>query len=367
MKARIVPMILAMALWAMPAAAQTDRVVALVVSVGGGAQRADDMQTQLQLMGAETLRAHDPNNAQLRSILMRFAREASNARATFIYLDVPAVNFEGRPFILPKGATLKRPTDLFTQAIPIQAFSRSAVQAEQGGAVVITIVPQDRLLDGLSNVTNAPEAVLGASPVLISTPETFAPVLAAMEKSSEKSEVEIGTLLSDMLVKDGISISDLPRNRIFLRLPPKAEPEPVALPAPVSQTTNATESSGTSGSLNTSSVSPDSDNPKQDGLSADTANQSEQPQASGLSLTAETTAPAASDETLEELELLEQTLSRAAKRTVQRALRNQQLYKGLVDGIFGPQTREAIEAFQKSRSEKQTGILTRRQLLDLSS
>ncbi|WP_319567756.1 peptidoglycan-binding domain-containing protein [Cohaesibacter marisflavi] len=358
MKARIVPMILAMAIWAMPAAAQTDRVVALVVSVGGGAQRADDMQTQLQLMGAETLRAHDPNNAQLRSILMRFAREASSARATFIYLDVPAVNFEGRPFILPKGATLKRPTDLFTQAIPIQAFSRSAVQAEQGGAVVITIVPQDRLLDGLSNVTNAPEAVLGASPVLISTPETFAPVLAAMEKSSEKSEVEIGTLLSDMLVKDGISISDLPRNRIFLRLPPKAEPEPVALPVPVSEAIDAPDSSDAQ----------DTGGPKQDSALIAPSDPASQFQTSDSALTNKPAAPAASaEESLEELELLEQTLSRAAKRTVQRALRNQQLYKGLVDGIFGPQTREAIEAFQKSRSEKQTGILTRRQLLDLSS
>ena len=340
MKARIVTTILAIALWAMPAAAQPDRVVALVISVGAGVQRADDMQTQLQLMGAETLRAHDPNNAQLRSILMRFAHEAASARATFIYLDVPAVKFEGRPFILPRGAKLNRPTDLFTQAIPIQAFSRSAAQAEQGGAVVITIVPQKTLLEGLGNVEKAPEAVPGASPIVVSKETAFGTILAAMEESAAGDEVEIGTLLRNMMNDDRITISELPRNLIFLRLPAKTGvTAQTDLPLEVSPEPK----SGQSGQAKLNSPI-EADNIANDPVPA-----------------------ASSGETLEALELLEQTLSTEVKQTVQSKLREQQLYEGLVDGIFGPQTRNAIKAFQKSRSEDQTGILTRRQLLELSS
>ena len=340
MKARIVTTILAIALWAMPAAAQTDRVVALVISVGAGGQRADDIQTQLQLMGAETLRAHDPNNAQLRSILMRFAHEAASARATFIYLDVPAVNFEGRPFILPRGAKLNRPTDLFTQAIPIQAFSRSAAQAEQGGAVVITIVPQEALLEGLSNVEKAPEAVPGASPIVVSKETAFGTILTAMQESAAGDEVEIGTLLRNMMNDDRITISDLPRNLIFLRLPAKTE--------------------GTAQTDLSLEISPE---PK-----SEQSGQAELKSPIEADNIAHDPVPAASSgETLQKLERLEQTLSTEVKQTVQSKLREQQFYEGLVDGIFGPQTRNAIKAFQKSRSEDQTGILTRRQLQELSS
>nr|WP_321483161.1 peptidoglycan-binding domain-containing protein [uncultured Cohaesibacter sp.] len=340
MKARIVTTILAIALWAMPAAAQTDRVVALVISVGAGGQRADDIQMQLQLMGAETLRAHDPNNAQLRSILMRFAHEAASARATFIYLDVPAVNFEGRPFILPRGAKLNRPTDLFTQAIPIQAFSRSAAQAEQGGAVVITIVPQEDLLKGLGNVEKAPEAVPGASLIVVSKEAAFGTILSAMQESAAGDEVEIGTLLRNMMNDDRITISDLPRNLIFLRLPAKTEgTAQTDLPLEISPEPKSEQS----GQAKLKSP-----------LEADNIANDPVPAAS-------------SGETLVELELLEQTLSLEVKQRVQSKLREQQFYEGLVDGIFGPQTRDAIKAFQKSCSEDQTGILTRRQLLELSS
>lgn len=359
MKARIVTTILAMLaktrqvqrlllvmvqatlLGIMPAAAQSDRVVALVISVGDGVQRSDAIQAQLQLMGAETLRANEPSNAQLRSILMRFAREAANARATFVYLDVPAVSFEGRAFILPSKARLNRPTDLFTQAIPIQAFSRSAAQSEQGGAVALTVAPGPQpLLEGLSTVLRAPEAVPGASPVLVSGGDAFASILATFERAANSDEIEIGDMLRRMSVFDTVSVSDFPRNRIFLREPPqpRVEAEAVALPDEV--------------------VEPASDPAAENDGQESAGASGEEPSAAATSKPTES---------LEELELLEQSLSRAAKRKIQSELRQLDLYKGLVDGIFGPQTRDAITAFQTERSENATGLLTRRQLLDLSS
>ena len=280
-------------------------------------------------MGAETLRAHDPNNAQLRSILMRFAHEAASARATFIYLDVPAVNFEGRPFILPRGAKLNRPTDLFTQAIPIQAFSRSAAQAEQGGAVVITIVPQEALLEGLSNVEKAPEAVPGASPIVVSKETAFGTILAAMQESATGDEVEIGTLLRNMMNDDRITISDLPRNLIFLRLPAKTE--------------------GTAQTDLPLEISPE---PK-----SEQSGQAELKSPIEADNIANDPVPAASSgETLQKLETSgTDPILRGQAKGSEQATGNSNSTRDWSTVSLDHRPRDAIKAFQKSRSEDQTG------------
>jgi len=302
---------------AQPAAAQSDRVVALVVSVGQGAARADAIQAQLQVMGAETLRSANPNNAELRSMLQRFAAESANSRATIVYLDMPAVVFEGREFVLPDSAYLNRSTDLFTQAVPLLAFARTAAQAEQGGAVVMTVsAPPEGLPDGLIPVESAPDPVPGSSPILVANYSNSDPIVQVVAAAGRDEVIEIGGMFRRMLAGEGVTVSELPASPIYLRSP--AGPDGAT-------TLFAGRSSG---------VQPgDTDGP----------------------------------ETLVELAILEQSLSRSAKRALQRSLRDLGHYKGLVDGIFGPQTRDAITAFQATRSEEPTGLLTRRQLLDLSA
>ncbi|WP_339948173.1 peptidoglycan-binding domain-containing protein [uncultured Albimonas sp.] len=300
------------ALCALPALAQSDRVVALVVSVGEGGARADAIQAQLQVIGAETLRAADPNNAELRSILKRFTGEAADSRAAFVYLDAPAVTFEGREFVTPAGAALNRATDLFTQAIPLQAFARAAAQAEQGGAVVAAIgrAPAD-LPAGLSPLETAPEPAAGSSPVLVAPYGRSDAVVQVIAAVTRDEVIEVGAMLRRMQAGEGVSLSASPATPIYLRSP-AVEETPVA-----------------------------------------------------LQIAAPEAGADAPPETLEELELLEQSLSRAAKRAIQRELRDAGHYLGLVDGIFGPQTRGAISAFQEARTDEATGVLTRRQMLDL--
>lgn len=322
MIARILFLTIGLTLSALPAAAQSDRVVALVVSVGEGAARADAVQAHLQAIGAETLRSADPNNAELRSMLRRFADESADSRATFVYLDMPAVAFEGREYVLPEsadlptyGGGLSRPTDLFTRAVPLLAFARTAAQAEQGGAVIITVSDApDGLPDGLTQVVGAPDPVPGASPILVVANANSDPIMQVLAAAGRDEVVEIGATFRRMVVHDGVSMSELPNSPIFLKSPPEPDIEltPVIAPLP--------------------DVQPEE---------------------------------AETPETLEELTILEQSLSRSAKRAIQRTLRDLGHYKGLVDGIFGPQTREAITALQTSRSEVPTGVLTRRQLLDL--
>ena len=315
MKARILFSIVGLVLSVLPAAAQSDRVVALVVSVGQGAARADAIQAQLQVMGAETLRSAGPNNAELRSMLQRFTAESANARATFVYLDMPAVAFEGREFVLPDGAGLNRSTDLFTQAIPLLAFARAAAQAEQGGAVVITVsASPNGLPEGLTPMERAPDPVPGSGAILAAQYSNSDPIVQVIAAAGREETVEIGAMFRRMLAGQDVTVSALPASPIYLRSP--AQPEEAADPL--------------AGQV--ADVGPDdADRP----------------------------------ETLAELALLEQSLSRSAKRAIQRSLRDLGHYKGLVDGIFGPQTRGAITAFQETRSEESTGVLTRRQLLDL--
>lgn len=316
MAVRILTMALVLCLGAVTAQAQADRLVALVVSGDAGTDRANAVQGELQTLGAETLRAISPNNAQLRSILKRFAREAADARATFVYLDVPVVRFDNRAYVLPTDASVALGTDLFTQGIPIQAFARSSAQAEQGGAVVTTRAARpDGIPTELTDIDVAPEAVPGSSPILLMTPAGFDTGLAALAAAATSEEVELGALLQAMMADDA-SISALPSRPAYLKQPAQpATAAPTATPVLPGATDTATDEA----------------------------------------------------ESLEELTFLEKSLSRSAKRAVQRQLRSLGHYRGLVDGIFGPQTRTAISAYQSERSEAATGVLSRRQLLDLSS
>ncbi len=318
MLARVILLICGFCLWGLSAVAQSDRVVALVVAGDDGMNRADAVQAQLQTMGAETLRAQSANSTQLRSLLKRFAREAADSRATLVYIDLPIVTFEGRAFVLPTGSGLTKATDLFTRSIPLQAFARSSAQAAQGGSVVATVAAiRDGLPADLSLATAAPQPAAGSSPILLATPDAFGPVLDVLATAATLDTVELGALLNAMDRVDGTTLSDVQPRPVFLKQPAVTE-----------------------GNAEVAAVTP---------------------------VLTEPTSPSDDTQSREELEALEQSLSRSAKRSVQQNLRTRGHYRGLVDGRFGPQTRAAISAYQDSRSEEPTGILTRRQLLDLST
>lgn len=50
----------------------------------------------------------------------------------------------------------------------------------------------------------------------------------------------------------------------------------------------------------------------------------------------------------------------ATPKRIQRALRDAGFYKGPIDGNIGPQTKEAIKAFQKANDLKPDGIVGKR-------
>ncbi len=51
----------------------------------------------------------------------------------------------------------------------------------------------------------------------------------------------------------------------------------------------------------------------------------------------------------------------------QQALQDEGLYKGSIDGIVGPQTRDAVSQYQRDHNLKQTAMLDRQTLRSLDA
>ncbi|WP_299611607.1 peptidoglycan-binding protein [uncultured Tateyamaria sp.] len=298
--------------------AQDDvRIVGMVVSSGVDTGRPDSALRSLNALNAEVLQATAPSNAELRAMMRRFSQEAAQADAALVFLDMPAVRFEDRIFLLPDGAMLNRSTDIFTEAVPLRAFARMTVLAERGGAVILSSEAPSDLPDGMVHADTASAPLVGSSEILVVPAQDANGVLDVLSESTDQApSVDLRAILELMALSPGASLSALPTDPIVLRAPPVVEPvpvEPVTVPVPE--------------------------------LVEDAENESPASEA--------------------ELAILEQSLSPPVKRDLQRALRASGYYRGLIDGIIGVQTREAIKGFQVARSETDTGLLTPTQLLEL--
>ncbi|WP_299705992.1 peptidoglycan-binding domain-containing protein [uncultured Tateyamaria sp.] len=301
-----------------PAAAQDAvRIVGMVVSSGADATRAESALRSLNALNAEVLQVSAPSNAELRAMMRRFSQEAAQADAAVVFLDMPAVRFEERIFVLPGGARLNRSTDIFTEAVPVRAFARMAVLAERGGAVILSSEALSDLPEGVEHADVASAPLVGSSEILVVPAQQASGVLDVLnEKTDITPSVDLRAVLEDMSLVPGATLSAVPADPIVLRSPPviaRAPIEPVVIPVPE------------------------------------------------IIEDAETVTPT----TEAELAILEQSLSPPVKRDLQRALRASGHYRGLIDGIIGVQTREAIKGFQVARSEADTGLLTPTQLLEL--
>ena len=295
------------------------RIVALVVSTGSEPDRADTVAQGLGRINAETLRVTDPSNASLRAVMRRFAKEAEQSEVAIVYIDMPTVTFEERVFVLPQEAELSRATDLFTQAVPLGAFARMTALSERGGAVIVTARDTGTQLPAeIGAATKAPAAESGMSEILLVPAGQSAPAVAAFsELMANPVRVDLRAVLETMAGTELATLSALPPAPIVLKAPIQVGAPPVQvvqLPAPV-------------------------------------ANLAQTPEAEPPSI--------------DELTIIEQSLSPAVKRRLQRALRGMGHYDGLIDGIVGDQTRAAINAFQAERSEDETGFLTPGQLREL--
>ncbi|MEL6264090.1 MAG: peptidoglycan-binding domain-containing protein [Pseudomonadota bacterium] len=317
---------------AQPRQGEAAGIVALVVSTGeSGGARADAVQASLQVLGAATLRAIDPNNAELRSQLRRFADAAADTDVALVYIDAPVVALEGRPFVMPAGTTLRRSSDLLTRALPLSAFARAAAGAVEGGGVMVAVgAPAAALPQGVSLATTPPAARAGASPVVLAERGRSDPLLGVLSAAGRDAVVELGALIRAMTAVEGVSTSALPEGAVYLRRPPVEGPE---APEEAAQPEAAAQAVAQTPAVTAVAPAPPEAEPE--------------------------------EVDVEVLAVLEQSISRSAKRRLQRRLGELGFYNGFIDGIFGGQTRASITDWQRAQGYPATGYLTTRQIGEL--
>jgi len=290
-----------------------------------------------------------------------------------------------REFVAPGGITLRRRSDLLTKAIPLSALARATALAGNGGAVLVHSTGQGvDLIEGITLVATAPTARTGTSPILFASSSAARGLADGLEKMAESDgDINLSEALRGLSEIDGVSISQLPTGDTMLRVLPAPEMAPTATPPAVDPAATTADAANSEPSLPQVGADTPEAPTAADVAAAVEANQQADSMAEPMADTATTDmAPTdATDETtqaaeaalaadselsIDVLRAMQGSLSRGQKRTLQLHLRNMGYYRGLIDGIFGPQTARAISAYQESLGATVTGVLTPIQLEALS-
>lgn len=372
---RILALAIVTCVSALGAMAQTSapRIVAVLITSDTGNERAARFEASLQALDAETLVVEAPNDAQLRALLQRFTAVAVDTDVAIIYIDAPILMLGERAFVATPGLTLPRASSLLTRAVPVSAFARAANLAGDGGVVLLANQTYDGALPaGALAASRAPGPRSGIAPVMFMADSAADRAIDIAADIFGAPRVELGALLVAMQGAGDVSISETLARETVLRAP-----APVVRATPPASTTSRIPTATTSADPepaggDTGAQAETSDDTgaavAEAAATTDTASEdstSGLPQVSAEETAAQQTPPPATAPrvlSLEELQALENNLSRTAKRNIQRGLREQGFYRGLIDGLFGRQTRISIEAFQESLGDEPTGVLTVEQL-----
>jgi len=362
-------------------------IVALIITSGEETPVSASVTHTLESLDAQVLTAIAPNASQMRSILKRFAAAALDVDVALVYYDGAVLKIGNREFVAPGGITLRRRSDLLTKAVPLSALARATALAGNGGAVLVHSTGQGvDLIEGITLVTTAPNARTGTSPILFASSSAATGLADGLEKMAKSDgDINLSDALRGLSGIDGVSISQLPTGSTMLRVLPAPEMAATAAPPVVNSDTAATETPETNGE---SSLPQVGNNAAEANSAADVAAAIEAKQQAdsmaepmadnattdmalaGATDEARQAADAAlaadSELSIDVLRAMQGSLSRGQKRTLQLHLRNMGYYRGLIDGIFGPQTARAISAYQESLGATVTGVLTPIQLEALS-
>lgn len=375
-------------------------IVALVMTSGTETPVSSRVTETLESLDAQVLTVTSANASQMRSILKRFAGAALDVDVALVFYDGAVLKIGDREFVAPDDITLRRPSDLLTRAIPLSAFARATALANEGGAVLVHSAQSNiTLINGVSLAENAPMARTGTSPVLLAQTPAVPNLVEALAMLTETDgDISLGAALTDLAAINGVSISQSPMGTAMLRVypapvatPPAVEadtgagtPEPMAANAePDSDASNVPTlpQVGDGGTPQTTAADVAAtvetlENTAQATTGPDDTNTTENTsETSGAATTQAnegtteaTPEPVNTDSELsiDVLRAMQGALSRSQKKVVQKKLREMRYYRGLIDGIFGPQTAAAISAYQESINANVTGVLTPLQLEALS-
>ncbi len=368
-------------------------IVGLIITSGEETTVSASVTQTLESLDAQVLTANAPNASQMRSILKRFAGAAIDVDVALVYYDGTVLKIGDREFVAPGGITLRRRSDLLTKAIPLSALARATALAGNGGAVLVHSSDSGvALIDGITLVENAPGPRTGTSPILFANAPATEGVAAGLASMIQiEGDISLSDALLGLSQLSGVSISQQPTGATMLRVYPAPEVVEMAAEA-TADTTDSTETVETSeatGLPQVGDATPEADSAagvaatvealengtdvaaivdETNSTDAEMATDESTETAEDTMETQNATADLAADSELsiEVLRAMQGALTRGQKRTIQQKLRNMRYYRGLIDGIFGPQTARAISAYQESVGATVTGVLTPIQLEALS-
>jgi len=370
-------------------------IVALIITSGSETPVSISVTNTLQSLDSQTLTANAPNASEMRSILKRFTAAAIDSDIALVYYDGAVLQIAGREFVAPGGIQLKRPSDLLTRAIPLSALARATALASRGGAVLVHSTGQDiELIDGVTLVNSAPEPRDGTSPILFADENAAVSLASGLEAmAGSDGDIDLTETLTQLSEIDGVSFSALPTRAAWLRkttviapviVAPVAEPEvaapEVAAPVTTNPVMEATDVAPEPEGLVLPQVvsEPEAEAQPEEmaeegsaaGLETIATSDTQEAEATGSEADQSEAPidPVAQDSelSLDILQAMQGALTRSHRRVVQQSLRDLGHHTGLIDGLFGLQTKRAISAYQESVGATVTGVLTPAQLDALS-
>ncbi len=348
------------------------KIVALVLTTAEYNPSSDNILASLDSLNAQTLRVNSPNASELRAVIKRFASAAIDNDIALVFADGPVLKLGEREFLAPSDLNLLQGNDLLTQAIPLSALARAAALAGDGGAIFVHSTDLGKALpNGISLAQFAPDIRAGTSPILLGQAGSAMAMADMFEAHAQGNEMDLSRLLTDLISRVEFTVSYIPNRPMIIKKPAPVIPvitaatddsksvgqvdvtlgdvAKIAMPggsddANVIIDDQATENSG---GLNLPQIQPS------------TAEETvAEPQVAQITQLTDFEPAAEKPLAIEALQALQTGLSRADKRTIQHELRDVGYYTGLIDGIFGNQTRAAIEAYQRSVDADVTGVLT---------
>ncbi len=329
--------------------------------------------------------ATNRNDAQTRAVLREFSRKAEKADFALIVVSGHLVTYQSQSFFLPQNARIRRATDLFSRALSLASIADIGGKAKAGALLLLSTVPdipstvpgvETRPATSGQQAANVVTAFSSSTRVPVSRVDSVSQQAAARLLDAAREEPLELTALVNSVAAEGIGlvvgkVSDMNLSKPLVSQTPeegpkaeilqaaeraRAEAERKAREAAIARNQAETERMNTEKRLReakerTRLAEERAKDAEQRAKQAQAEQRAKPAQevASKSELNVTNTAA---------LEAVEGLISWEKRKEIQRRLRNLRLYRGRIDAIFGPQTREAIRAFQELSGESETGYLT---------
>ncbi|WP_157775765.1 peptidoglycan-binding protein [Hartmannibacter diazotrophicus] len=374
-----------------------------------GLKKGEAVVAALRQQGFDVVVSTSPTNATSRAKLREFADLANGADLAIAVLIGHGASTGGQTFFLPVNTSISRSTDLLSRALSIASIAQITERAKASGVFFFVTNPAwPDLVPGLDNRPTVRGEERPGHFVMLSTSPSI-PVSqidnASLQATDDfiaaisKADATLASALSAAEEGGRAVVIGKPVDIALVKPPPAPEPPPVAAaPAPVVAAPGAAagekklEAEREAREKAETEAAAERDRAEEARLSAQKAQadvaraqaeaakaQAEAERAQAEAAKAQAQAEAAKAEAAKSaaeaeavaarerarasalIPINEADLGWSQKRLVQEKLRDLGHYRGPIDAIIGPLTRQGIMAMQRDRGDPVTGYLTAEQ------